>query len=512
VGLDLCPAGTLSTTFALDPNQPYFAYAFKGEVVPDTLRITFINQDGTNYNDPIVVEYLTSGKSVPGDSDLSVNTIPKRLETGQSTSYYAKPINLTKFTINAGDYLILEVIPNSGITQTSWDLYFTCLENFDCDTCLSGNTPYKISASTLTYSVDPTCNILNVQAKVIGCPTFDNDDIFKYMHSVTNQYLPTFTSQDGTPYYPYSNYFGLAGFNGNINSSFNLTCSGVGYGPAPTCQATGNTINVTKVGSVITITCSAISDRDAYYNSYIATYNSTGWSPTPPLPTTLQYYRYITFQHINPFSLASTCGDNQYSVNFYNIHPSSTVTIGGGPGSYTMTINMASITNQLPQTNCDNCYGLANNYVQQITTSISSPNINTTTNNGLRFDNPFPTYTTMSSYVPTNPLSYLGGSGVYIPLYSNQTLPYSGSPLTVIPSLSATTCDFSWMTFNNFINPIGSKEVQYYGKILASYWAQMTDPNNPTYFNLWFEYPSVLIYQVNSTYPTGNIVNPLYFI
>jgi len=68
------------------------------------------------------------------------------------------------------------------------------------------------------------------------------------------------------------------------------------------------------------------------------------------------------------------------------------------------------------------------------------------------------------------------------------------------------------MTFNNFINPIGSKEVQYYGKILASYWVQMTDPNNPTYFNLWFEYPSVLIYQVNSTYPTGNIVNPLYFI
>jgi hypothetical protein len=509
----LVPAGTLSTTFALDPTQPYFAYAFKGESIPDTLKITFVNQDGTNYNSPIVVEYLTTGQSVPGDSDLSVNTIPKRLETGQAPSYYAKPINLSNFVINNGDYLILEVIPNSGITQTSWDLYFTCLESFDCDTCLSTNTPFKISASTLTFSADPICNILNVKGTVIGCPSYDNEDIFKFMHSVTNQYLPTFNSSDGTAYYPYSTYYALGGFNGNNFTSFNPNCSGVGYGPPSNCQATGNTINVTKVGSIITITCSSISDRDVYYNSYISTYNSTGWSPTPPLPTTIQYYTYIVFRHIIPLSSISTCGDNQYTVTNYNIHPTSVVTTGGGPGAYTMTINLANITNQYPLNNCNNCYAITDSYTQIINNSVSSPNINTTTNNGLRFDNPFANYVKINSYTPSQPLGYFGGAGLSIPYYSTQTIPYSGNPLTVIPSLSATTCDFGWMDFVNFINPNGLKEVQYFTKSFGSYWIQPTDPNNPTYFNLWDSWPSgTLIYEVNASFPNGNIVDPNYFI
>jgi hypothetical protein len=96
----LVPAGTLSTTFELNPNQPYFAFAMNGEIVADTLKITFVNADGTNYNDPIVVEYLSTGKSVLGQTDTRVTTTPKRIATGYEYSYYAKPINLTNFTIN----------------------------------------------------------------------------------------------------------------------------------------------------------------------------------------------------------------------------------------------------------------------------------------------------------------------------------------------------------------------------------------------------------------------------
>jgi hypothetical protein len=508
----LVPAGTLSTTFALDPSQPYFAYAFKGETIPDTLKITFVNADGTNYNSPIVIEYINLGLSVVGDSDLSINTIPKRLETGTSTSYYAKPLNLTNFNINNGDYLIIEVIPNTGITQTSWDLYFTCLETFDCDTCLETNIPFKISASTLSFSVDPTCNILNVNGKVIGCPSYANEDIFKYMHSVSNPYLDTFFTAIDTSFYPRSTYYGLAGFNGSVNVSFNGGCTGAGYGYGQTCQSTGNTINVTKVGPTITITCSSLSDRDDYYNSYLFIYNATGWSPTPPLPNTIQYYRYILFNDIVPLNSLSTCGDGQYTVTDYKIHPSSVVTIGGGPGAYTMTINMATITNQYPASTCNSCQGTAGYFVQLINDSVNYPNINHTTTIGLRYDTPINNYSIMLLSTPTQPIGYFGGGGLQIPYYSTTTIPYSGSPLTVIPSLSATTCDFGWMNFNNLISGSG-KEVQYYEQNFGSYWVQPTDINNPSYFNLWDGWPGgTLIYEVNSTYPSGNIVDPSYFI
>ena len=507
----LVPAGTLSTTFDLDPNQPYFAFAMKGETVPDTLKITFVNADGTNYSDPIVVEYLITGESVLGDSDLRVTTVPKRIATGIPQSYYAKPINLTNFTINNGDYLVLEVIPNSGITQTSWDLYFTCLETFDCSTCLSNNIPFKISASTISYYVDPTCNILNFTAKVIGCPSYANEDIFKYMHSVSNQFLETSIGFYNTGYFPHSQYYAIGGYQGSPQVSWNGNCTSQGGGYNYTCQTNGNTINVVKTGSIITITCSSMSDRDSYYNSYMTVYNLLGW--TNPSPTTIGYYKFVTFKNIEPLSPISTCGDGQYTVAEYKIHPSSVVTTGGGPGSYTMTINMASITDQYPFSNCNSCKNLTSNYVYQINTSISLPNVNYTTNNGLRYDNPFVSYTTISYSTPPQPISYLGGAALYIPYYSTRTLPYSGSPLTFIPSLSATTCDFNWMNFNNLIDTTTGNEVQYFYQSFGSYWILPTDINNPSYFNLWDGYPGgTIIYEVNSTYPSGHIVVPSYFV
>ena len=63
----------------------------KTDIVPDTLKITFVNQDGTNYSDPIVVEYLTIGQSVPGETDFRVNaglrgTMPATAATSTTTT------------------------------------------------------------------------------------------------------------------------------------------------------------------------------------------------------------------------------------------------------------------------------------------------------------------------------------------------------------------------------------------------------------------------------------------
>jgi hypothetical protein len=100
-----------------------------------------------------------------------------------------------------------------------------------------------------------------------------------------------------------------------------------------------------------------------------------------------------------------------------------------------------------------------------------------------------------------------------IPYYSTLTLPYSGSPLTVIPSLSATTCDFNWLNYFNLINPSNGNETQYFQKEFANYWAVATDPNNLSYFEIRYGGSTgPLLYEVNSTYPSGHIVDPNYFI
>jgi hypothetical protein len=505
---------SLATTFELDPTQPYFAFAMKGEIVPDTLKITFINQDGTNYSEPIVVEYLRTGQNVIGGTDFRVTTLPKRIETGYVDSYYAKPIDLTNFIINTGDYLILEVIPNTGITQTSWDLYFTCLDNFSCDTCLETNSIFKLSASTITSTILSPCDNLQVGAQMIGCPSYENEDIFKFMHSVSNQYLQT-TIFAFNGYTTQGQYINIPGNASSPTLSFNGNCSGTGGGSGINCQETpGNTINFTKVGSLITITCSSQSDRDAYYDSYTNIYSQlTGWNPGPPSPTTLDYYQYIQLSHIVPLSPNSTCGDNQYTSKFYKIHPSSMVTPGGVPGAYTITIDMETITNQYPLSTCNSCYSIVSSYVSNINSDAAQPDVTNITTNGLRYDIPFNAKYLIAYTTPTSPYGLLGSAELKIPYYSTITLPYSGNSLTVIPSLSATTCDFGWMDYVNEINPTNGNEAQFFKKEFANYWVVATDPNNVLYFEIRYGGPTgTAIYEVNSTYPLGNIIDPSYFV
>jgi hypothetical protein len=330
------------------------------------------------------------------------------------------------------------------------------------------------------------------------------------MHSLSNPYLDTiFNTQT-----PSSNYQALNGNTMSSQTSFNQGCIFNGVIENIVCQTTiGETINVVKVGSVITITCSSITDRDAFYNSYQTQFNLlNGWTPNPPSPTNIDYYQYIAFKNIEPLSVNSTCGDGQYNTFTYNIHPSSTVIPSGGPGSYILTISLATITNQYPQSTCDNCYFVAEDIISFTNSSINSPNINQTSNIGLRYDKPFNAVYRMEISLPT-PVSYLGDSRLSIPYYSTRTLPYSGSSLTFIPSLSATTCDFSWMTFVNQIDILNGNESQYFAHTFYQYFIVLTDITNPTYYELRYLNPTgTLVYEVNSLYPSGHVVDPNYFL
>ena len=83
--------------------------------------------------------------------------------------------------------------------------------------------------------------------------------------------------------------------------SFNPICQQLGTEITPNCLTNpGEVINFVKSGPTITITCSSLTTRDNFYNTYMSIYNSLpGWTPTPPSPTNINYYKYSHNKHTN---------------------------------------------------------------------------------------------------------------------------------------------------------------------------------------------------------------------
>jgi hypothetical protein len=111
-----------------------------------------------------------------------------------------------------------------------------------------------------------------------------------------------------------------------------------------------------------------------------------------------------------------------------------------------MIINMNLITNNYGGNDplCVTCSGTVNTFiVTNVTPSYNADiNYSSTSNTALRSIDPF---IRMRGIVRTvGSMSYLAQKGIWnVPWYSNITYPYSGSSLTIIPSLSATTCDWT---------------------------------------------------------------------
>ena len=174
---------------------------------------------------------------------------------------------------------------------------------------------------------------------------------------------------------------------------------------------------------------------------------------------------------------------------------------------------MATITNQYSFSICNSCYAVVDSYVYNINADASAPDVTNITNNGLRYNTPFNAKYGIYFNTPTEPYGFMYNSQLKIPYYSTLTYPYSGSSMTFIPSLSATTCGFDWMDYINVINPTNGNEAQFFRKQLANYWVVATDPNNLNYFEIRVNSPSgTPIYEVNASYPIGHIIDPNYFI
>jgi hypothetical protein len=481
----------LQSTFELDPTTNYFAWKFQGFNVPDSLKITF---SGSSYDNPIILEYWTiGGQNIT--SNIGLLTIPK---SGQTSNYFSKVTSLTTLTINSGDYLILEVIPNPSNPQTNWDFYFTCLDTFDCSLCLDSylNTPYKIDTSTITNISEGSCGQRRIRFSVSGCSNNQiiSSDISKYMLSqiniAANQFLNV--STNNTTFLLERQI---------VVSTGTTICNWGGSGNNPVCTlSSNNTITFEKtiesgIGK-INMVFSNLNDLILYKNSYESRKLSSGWINNP---TNINYYKYAKLAIPNNTG-NQICGDGTTSLIF-SIHFSSVITTGQTSTQYTLTMPMPTITNQMSFGTCEqNCTSNVNNAVNEINNSsiITTNNTIKQTNTGSKYADPF--FQTWLVTYSVNPPNNFGTSQGFYRMFNtfNSTIPFSGnsSPYTQIPALSSQTCDFS--SKGTTFNP-GSAQ-QYQDVYVYDYRVEITSPPDLTSYTIKAN-PIVNGVKMTTTYP-----------
>lgn len=472
----------LYSDFLFTANTNYFAWKFKGFSIDDRLRLTYYAQA---YNQPIIVEDLLIGNNVI-QTDFRLSLLPKRART---SAFLCKVTCLTGITRTPGDYIRMEVIPNSANTQTIWDFYFTCLNTYTPHTLKE--TPYKLSLSSITTTTT-SCNANIINYKVMINNPINVDDWYKYNSPPTDSYFgdsPTYSNYyyNDTFNNPFVNYGTTLYRDRILYSSYWTTYRGVGCGPNTTNNITfkkyvsGNTIGI------IDIECNNITDFNAYYNSYLSASNGTTTqtgicatssgpvSGTPYTPSDIRYYAYYQLNVPNTQGGTFCNADNVTNIT-YVFHTSTEVTTGFTNGNYTLRFTMPIMVNGLNYTSptCDiqtNISSFVNSI--NLNSTGTSNNYTGTTTVGSRYVFPV-TGILMACSGATSHTSSPSSGYQYQSKYLNETITYTGSTPTLAPSLTAIT-NHNFLTSGYTLVP-NLINTTYYAKSVFSYRVTLNNP------------------------------------
>ena len=431
----------VSTAFQLSPSTNFMAWRFIGYDVADTIKMTYY---GSYYNNtPIILEYYQIGNEIP-DTNFSDNQNPKLVQSYWDGEY-VKVTNLTNIVRSTNDYIVIEIIPNITNSKTNFNLKLQCLDEFDCSVCWDSYVNSITQISGIASSVD-SCGKLSVSFTILDCvwTSLTTSDQWKYMNTQSIdgpkfQLAEPASNLIGT-FRPFELYFEYS-YCGGSTGYFETFCS----------SSNNNTITFNKdnsgIGGIgnIYMTFSNISDFNAYYNSYL-TKMEEKWNPSK-LPTEVGYYVGLQMKvpQLDPVSgITETCGDTS-PPTFYYIHPTSVVTTGTTGGLFTLNITMPTITNQLTWTTCQvGCADNTNYVVNYINTSSTGTTNNMLNTNvrGNRYVIPFNGQISLTYYnYPRTNDSWF--KKTFAGSFVRKTLPMSGSSFTLIPSLSAETCNYA---------------------------------------------------------------------
>ena len=454
----IAPPFSQGFTFEAPIDKDHIAFFFQGYTIPDTLKITYY---GVNYDQPIILEYLTSGVDVL-QNNFFITTMPKT--NRESGGGFKKILCLTGLTRDINDYITFEVFSNQTNWNTDYSLKLKCL-NVNCDLCILENyynQPYKIIQSSIT-GITGSCNSLNIKLQISGCSggVHNNSDIGIYAKL--------------EDYFGYSS---VKNYNNTISDS-TFCFPGVpfaqSYNPCRLQPKSPGSVIITEKTTIngqglLTFQFTEESEFVSFYNEYLAVLPYSG---TPFNPQDSRYYRFYEFK-LSSGSGDVNCGDSTYVIN-YKIHPSTIVTTGQTGAYYTLSFTMPTISNQLPTSQCLNCTWI-DWFVDLINNSSLSPNYTNTSNVAARYEHPIDRVWAL--VIITNPSGIDDRSDLVIYDYSVQTYPYSANTngtFTFLPSLSAETCVLSQLVGRE---PLPNSAMYFYEDYYLIKRYDITDPTS----------------------------------
>lgn len=456
----------------IDSDVNYIAWAFEGENVPDEIKVIF---SGSSYPNAFILDWFKVGAQnittdfslpLPWDIFFPLNSDEK----------YLKKVNcLTAFTINEGDTIIFEIVPNQTNFNTDWTLKFKCLDSFNCNSCsLSGSGRVDLTngftINTLQGCGDRKNFVFNMSG---SCYDFNDDlnnfyqtDTFYSPNSVSPTYtnlgiiptglnMPTmfgngqYTLQSGAMFYPYQ------------------SCNSGVIGMITACATpSNNTITFSKTynagnnQALIYMTFTSQVEFNSYWNNYLTTLQS--------LPTTQDlndpdYYECYVFVVRPQTSVNTPCGDNSPPAQQYFIPKNATFISGlTNEGNYYLQVEWGPIVNGLDNENC--CYSpVVITNVSLMNSSLTSNNISFTNNRGSRPQDPIGRYNiTVSTSINTGSTAGVGYFAFQKQL--NETVPRNyNDPNQFYPQYSSVTCP-------NLYNLLQSNNQPNYYSTNFSFW------------------------------------------
>lgn len=524
------------TCLDLPESIDYIAWSFTGFTAYDNIKVIY---NGTNYSEPLILANYNVGTTA-----ISSYLDPWNLfEQNVNQNNFKKVTCLTGLTRSPGFESISFQI-TSPTEASNWKLKYTCLETFDCDSCLLNEATgdlFKIDSNSLNVtflngSNQPTdfstsC-FTRITWNVKSCEDCSfpsgqgglNSDINNYLNGSSSPYM---INALGT----YSCNVDYNSWGGSINQ--NLSFDGAGaisanflqsqYFCLPTPPQPSNiTYHKYTDGDswVINVTSNSSTPITFMYQDYLNLVSEIGsWglqlcgvefsdgttgpftggtiNGAPSYLNPLDYRYYRNFKFIFPSVTGSTlCGTPPNDVSpigangnadggesfEYVLHTSAIVTTGEtGDGSfYLQIINQSNLETVIPD--CVLYTGTMGIIINECNNGYLSPDVLITTQTQAMNNNPFQRFRVVQLN-PCNPVtSYLAEGSVSFPTSVVNTLPFTESGVSV-PESSATTCPQFYgydNTFNNQVTQEGKN-----GKYLFQ--VVLTNPV-PVEFNM-YTYP-----------------------
>jgi hypothetical protein len=515
---------TIESTFKISANTKYIAWSFLPYNRPDRIMITL---SGASYGTTkIGLEDIVLGNPIDGSvftTNLTPNIYPKTGNTGNAGYYYRKITTLTGLTINNNDNIEIKIQPTTQ--NTLWDLYITCLNDFECDDCFTTNITNKIIGSTIT-STSGNCGANTIRFSISGCSQIDqnNSDLYKYYGFYGNyNTIDEYTIQNLLTTNTYSYGLYLNRFTCYANYCNFQT-------PICTTDTTPTSYDKTFLldGKGVFGFTGSSQFISSYYNNWVNT-KSLCWV-NGTLPTSINYYKYIVMT-IPSSTAPNDCGDfiGTRTRELY-LHPTSTIVTGITGGQYYMTLTTNTITNQYPvygscdsgcQSTIDNIISTINSYSTGSTSNGYGTNkvFSGTSGTGVYYTNSTYTYyyyeSSAANLTETRNGYYRSSTSIgnTYPFSGDPGNPFTTVPSIIIPSLSGTVCNYNQ---SGSLNNLGSYQQFIHYK--WNYECRLPNSLNQNDFEIWgtpivngvLTPPAVLAYRFSGG--TATTINPTYII